>query len=130
MLKRRSPAALLLVALLVFGGLSTPALAATPSWPPGPTQSADRVPTRSITERWIVRLADPPIAQAPQAAPGFSIQTVGAASGGRLQLDTQAAKEYRAFLEQRQTSMFAQIRRSWPAARIERRYAITFDGMS
>src|SRR5512143_295935 len=72
MLKRPSLVVVLLLALLTSGGLAVPAGATPISWPPGPIQSADRAPTRSITERWIVRLADPPVAQAPGISAGIA----------------------------------------------------------
>ncbi|MEO7911752.1 MAG: hypothetical protein ABIV47_19065, partial [Roseiflexaceae bacterium] len=69
MSKRPSLLAMLLLALTVIALSSHPASAA--GGPPGPFQTADRVPTRSVSDRWIVRLNDPPLAQARGISPGF-----------------------------------------------------------
>src|SRR5215210_7674113 len=108
--------ALLAVLLLAFTVIALPAQAVAnnggPStWPPGPIQTADRVPTRSVTDRWIVRLAAPPLAQAPGVSPGFVAMAQATTPNGKLQLNTPAAQQYRAALEQQQTSVFAQIQR-------------------
>jgi subtilisin family serine protease len=129
MLKRPSLAVTLLLLLSLIGQVA-PVQGAPVPWPPGPVQTADRPATRAITERWIVRLAEPPIAQAPGIGSGFAASASGAASGGRLQLDSPAAQQYRAYLEQRQTSMFTQIRRAMPAAQLQRRYQLLLNGMS
>ncbi len=60
---------LLLLALVVPVAQAAPVYGA-PGGPPGPTQSTDRPSTRAVPERWIVRLAGPPLAQAPGVAPG------------------------------------------------------------
>ena len=79
MFKRPSLLAVLLLALVV---IVLPAQAAAnkagPSGtPPGPIQTADRVPTRSVSDRWIVRLNNPPLAQAPGISPGFVAMAQG-----------------------------------------------------
>ncbi|HEY3228945.1 MAG TPA: S8 family serine peptidase, partial [Roseiflexaceae bacterium] len=132
MLKRPSLVAMLLLSftLLAPNGQAAPANRAPIDWPPGPIQTADRPPTRSVTERWIVRLTEPPIAQAPGISPSFAALSIGSPAGGKLQLDSPAAQQYRANLEQQQTSMFAQIQRALPAAQLQRRYQIVFNGMS
>ena len=88
------------------------------------------MPTRSVSDRWIVRLAAPPLAQAPGISPGFVAMALGTTANGKLQLDSPAAQQYRAALEQQQTSVFAQIQRALPGAQLQRRYQIVFDGMS
>src|SRR5215212_11947998 len=98
MFKRPSLLAVLLLALTV---LALPAQAAAnnggPSGtPPGPIQTADRIPTRSVSDRWIVRLAAPPLAQAPGISPGFVALAQGTTANGKLQLDTPSAQQYRA----------------------------------
>src|SRR5207249_4410893 len=72
----------------------------------------------------------PPIAQAPGISPNFAAFSIGSQAGGKLQLDSPAAQQYRAYLEQQQISMFAQIQRALPAAQLQRRYQIVFNGMS
>src|ERR671937_817740 len=132
MLKRPS----LVATLLLLLTLLAPSVQAAPGngtpiiWPPGPIQTADRPPTRSITERWIIRLTDPPLAQAPGISPSFAALSLGSPASSKLQLDSPAAQQYRAYLEQQQASMFAQIRRAMPAAQLQRRYQILFNGMS
>jgi len=118
MLKRPSLVAMLLLSftLLAPSGQAAPVYGAPIDWPPGPIQTADRSPTRSVAERWIIRLTDPPIGQAPGISPGFTALSLGGPAGGKLQLDSPAAQQYRAYLEQQQTSMFAQIQRALPAA--------------
>src|SRR6266487_159713 len=132
MLKRPSLLAMLLLSftLLAPSGQAAPVYGAPINWPPGPIQTADRPPTRSVTERWIIRLTDPPIAQAPGISPSFAALSIGSPAGGKLQLDSPAAQRYRAYLEQQQTSMFAQVQRALPTARLQRRYQIVFNGMS
>ncbi|MFL5802001.1 MAG: S8 family serine peptidase, partial [Roseiflexaceae bacterium] len=120
----------LLLALVVPVAQAAPAYGAPVTWPPGPTQSADRPATRSVPERWIVRLADPPLAQAPGLAPGFAAMAQGTPSGNRLQLDSPAARQYRAYLEQQQATMFRALQRRFPAAQLQRRYQIVFNGMA
>jgi subtilisin family serine protease len=130
MIKRPALAIMLLLILLGLVGQAAPVYAAPFGWPPGPIQTADRPPTRSITERWIVRLADPPLAQAPDIGSGFASLTLGPESGGRLELSSPAAQRYRAHLEQQQASMFERIERAMPAAQLQRRYQIVFNGFS
>src|SRR6476659_7777115 len=128
MFKRSSLLATLLLALAV---IALPAQAATnPGGAPGPIQTADRVPTRSVSDRWIVRLGAPPLAQAPGVSPGFVTMAVGTTANGKLQLDSPAAQQYRAALEQQQANVFAQIQRALPGAQLQRRYQVVFDGMS
>src|SRR6266508_5509615 len=116
MFKRPSLIAVLLLALTV---IALPAQAASNYGgpvigPPGPIQTADRTSTRSVSDRWIVRLNDPPLAQAPGISPGFVAMALGTAANGKLQLDSPAARQYRAALEQQQTNVFAQIQRALP----------------
>src|SRR5438046_6967076 len=132
MFKRPSLVAMLVLALTV---IVLPAQAASnnggpSSWPPGPIQTADRTPTRSVSDRWIVRLNDPPLAQARGSSPGFVAMTLGTTADGKLQLDSPAAQQYRAALEQQQTSVFARIQRALPGAQLQRRYQIVFNGLS
>src|SRR4051794_5684065 len=114
MSKRPSLLAMLVLALTVIAFSSHPASAA--GGPPGPFQTADRTPTRSVTDRWIVRLDAPPIAQARGISPGFAAMALGTAANGKLQLDSPAALQYRAALEQQQSTVFAQIQRALPGA--------------
>ena len=107
MFKRSSLLTTLVLALTL---IALPAQAASnPGGAPGPIQTADRTPTRSVSDRWIVRLNDPPLAQAPGVSPGFVALALGTTANGKLQLDTPAALHYRAMLEQQQTNVFAQI---------------------
>ncbi len=132
MFKRPSLIAMLLLALTV---IALPAQAASNQGgpvigPPGPIQTADRTPTRSVSDRWIVRLNDPPLAQARGISPGFATMTLGTTANGKLQLASPAAQQYRAALEQQQTSVFTQIQRALPGAQLQRRYQIVFNGLS
>ncbi len=54
----------------------------------------------------------------------------GTPAGGRLQLDSPAAQEYRARLEQQQTAAFAALRRSFSNAQLQRSYQVVFNGIS
>lgn len=128
MSKRPSLLAMLLLALTVIAFSSHPASAA--GGPPGPFQTADRTPTRSVSDRWIVRLNAPPLAQAPGISPGFVAMALGTTANGKLQLDSPAALQYRTALEQQQTNVFAQIQRALPGAQLQRRYQIVFNGLS
>jgi minor extracellular serine protease Vpr len=121
---------LLLLALVVPVAQAAPARGGPVNWPPGPTQSADRQGARTVPERWIVRLADPPLAQAPGLSPSFAALAQGTPSGNRLQLDSPDALQYRAHLEQQQTTMFKTIQRTFPSAQLQRRYQIVFNGMA
>src|SRR5262245_11465111 len=103
---------LLLLALVVPIAQSAPVYGA-PGGPPGPTQSKDRPATRPAPERWITRLAGPPLAQAPGIAPEFVTMAQGTPASNRLQLDSPAAQQYRARLEQQQAAVFAALRRSF-----------------
>ncbi len=128
MFKRPSLIAMLVVAITL---IALPAQAASnPGGVPGPIQTADRVPTRSVSDRWIVRLNAPPLAQARGISPGFVALALGTTANGKLQLDSPAALQYRAALEQQQSNVFAQIQRALPGAQLQRRYQIVFDGMS
>src|SRR5215211_7637898 len=99
---------LLLLALVVPIAQAAPVYGA-PGGPPGPTQSADRPATSAVPERWIIRLAGPPLAQAPGVAPEFAAMAQGTPAGNRIQLDSPAAQQYRARLEQQQTAVFAAL---------------------
>src|SRR4051812_48698687 len=92
MFKRSS---LLATLMLVLAALALPAQAASnqggvAGGPPGPIQTADRIPTRSVSDRWIVRLAAPPLAQAPGISPGFATMAAGTTANGKLQIDSPA----------------------------------------
>src|SRR5262245_36593965 len=123
MVKRFSLVTVLLLVVLA------PSVQAAPIGPPGPIHSTDRRPTRTVAERWIVRLADPPIAQATGTSPGFAAMSSRSAAG-RLQLDSTAVQQYRAYRDRQQIDIFAQIQRMLPAAKLQRRYQIIFNGMS
>ena len=79
----RSPlvATLLLILTLIASGLGTRSAYGSP---PGPIDSSDRPATRSLTQRWIVRLAESPLAQAPGASPEFAVSALRAPTTGRL----------------------------------------------
>src|SRR5688500_3056689 len=128
MSKRPSLLAMLLLALTMIALPSQPASAAGD--PPGPIQTADRTATRSVSDRWIVRLNDPPLAQARGVSPGFVTMALPTTAAGKLQLDSPAALQYRAALEQQQTNVFTQIQRALPGAVLQQRYQIVFNGMS
>ncbi|HEU5099764.1 MAG TPA: S8 family serine peptidase, partial [Roseiflexaceae bacterium] len=130
MRKRLVPAFMLLLLLLTPTTQAAPAQIGPFPWPPGPSQAADRVATRQVPERWIVRLADPPLAQAPIAGSNYAVFALDTAPTSKLQVDSPAALQYRARLEQQQTRMFAQIQRALPQAQLQRRYTILFNGMS
>ena len=123
--------ALLVTLLLALTVIALPSqLASAAGGPPGPIQTADRNSTRSVSDRWIVRLNAPPLAQARGISPSFVALALGTTATGKLQLDTPAALQYRAALEQQQTNVFAQIQRALPGAQLQRRYQIVFNGMS
>jgi subtilisin family serine protease len=128
MFKRSSRLMVLLLALAMLALPTHPASAA--GGPPGPIQTADRTPTRSVSDRWIVRLNDPPLAQARGISPGFVAMALATAPNGKLQIDSPAAQQYRAALEQQQTTLFSQIQRALPGARLQHRYQIVFNGLS
>src|SRR5262245_54830298 len=130
MRKRLVLAITLLLAMLAPAVHAAPARIVAFPWAPGPIQTADRMATQQVAERWIVRLAEPPLAQAPLARPDFAVFALGSPEVGRLELDSPAAQQYRSHLDQQQTRMFAQIQRMLPQAQLQRRYAIIFNGMS
>src|SRR3712207_5173757 len=51
---------------------------------PGPMKTADRKGTRPVPQRWIVRLQDLPLAQAPGNVPGFTTKSMRSPSGKLL----------------------------------------------
>lgn len=77
--------------------------------------------------RWIVRLYEPPLAQAVLHTPEFAMQSM---VGGRLQAETPQAQHYRQTLLQQQQQVFQQIRAIAPDAHIHRHYTVVFNGMS
>lgn len=117
---------LLVLAILASGVHNTPVYGS----PPGPIQTSDRPATGSVTQRWIVRLADPALAQLPAAPPEFATASLRSPTTGRLQVNSAAAQQYRATLQQQQQTMFANIQRSFPRAQMHRSYQIVFNGMS
>lgn len=95
------------------------------------SHQASSLSSSSLPQRWIVRLVEPPLAQAPNVSPGYAVMAQqSATSHNRLQVDSPAAVRYRDFLRQRQTQVFASIRQTFPAAQVERSYQVVFNGMS
>jgi len=118
-----------LLTLLVLVTL-TPAYAQGPRWPgpPGPTVASDGEQALALPQRWIVQLKDAPLVQAPGVRPG-PIAVLGQGGGNRPRLDSATAQQYRSFLRQQQERAFAAVRQVVPQARIQRQYAVLFNGM-
>jgi subtilisin family serine protease len=125
----RSPfvATLLLILTLIASGLGTRSAYGSP---PGPIDSSDRPATRSLTQRWIVRLAEPPLAQVPGSSPEFAVSALRAPTTGRLQVNSAAAQQYRATLAQQQQTLFTTLQNRFPGAQMQRSYQVVFNGMS
>lgn len=125
------------VALFLAFALIAPMLLTSPAYSQSPAESfpltsvrSDRVPNRSVEPRWIVRLLDAPLAQASTAqSPQYATATL-AKPGNRLQVDSPAAVQYRAYLRQQQDSVLNTIQNAFPTAQIHRRYDVVFNGMS
>src|SRR5690606_1549618 len=105
-------------------------LYSAPGTPPGPTQSSDRVGSSAVPERWIVRLTNPPLAQAPGMVAEYAAMAEGNLASGRLQIDSPAAQQYRAQLLQQQNAVFSALRRSFPSAKLHRNYQVVFNGIA
>ncbi|NJN68374.1 MAG: S8 family serine peptidase [Chloroflexaceae bacterium] len=115
-----------LVVLLLVAALLVSGIAAPPASGHSPTRS-------SYSPRWIIRLEEPPVAQAPQARPGYttmSLDAAGASAQGRLQVDRPEAQQYRAFLQERQARVAQAVRQVFPAARVQRTYQVVLNGLS
>lgn len=121
--------------VLVLVGL----VAWCPTVPLPETLVAKESGSPSLVTRWIVQLHDPPLAQAPQlrtplspsrSAIAVNTGDAAAAPAGRLDLDTSAARNYRAMLERQQQQLIQVIRNRYPEARVDRTYQIVFNGFS
>lgn len=118
------PVVLLLIAVLLVSGAAAPSASGH-----SPAQS-------SFSPRWIIRLTEPPVAQAPQARPGYTTMaldtpdTPAGLAAGRLQFDTPEAQRYRTFLQQRQASVSQAIQQVFPATHVQRTYQIVLNGLS
>ena len=132
MFKRPSLIAMLLLALTV---IALPAQAASDDGGPvGGRPARSRPPIASRPDRSAIagscgsttRRSRRRPASAPVSWQWRSERT----ANGKLQLDSPAAQQYRAALEQQQTSVFAQIQRALPGAQLQRRYQIVFNGLS
>lgn len=86
--------------------------------------------TRELTQRWIVQLRDPPLAQAPNISPAYAIMSEQSAPRGKLQVESAESKQYRAFLIERQQSVLNNIQQIYPAVQVHHTYTIVFNGMS
>ncbi len=116
----------LVLAVIASPWLIAPAYGA----PPGPVQRSDRPGTRSISERWIVRMQAPPLAQLPGSAPEYAVASLRSATTGKLRVNSPVAQQYLRVLEQQQQQVFASIQRTFPGAQRHRSYQIVFNGMS
>lgn len=125
----RSVTVVLLVLLALPLANVTP-LYSAPGTPPGPTHSSDRVGNSAVPERWIIRLTNPPLAQAPGMIAEYATMALGNQASGRLQLDSPAAQQYRAQLLQQQNAVFSALRRSFPSAKLHRNYQVVFNGIA
>ncbi len=96
--------------------------------PTSPTARAQE----SLPLRWIVRLSEPPLAQAPGIPRNqpYAIMEHRPTSTPKLQLDSPEALRYRQLLQQRQTQVFQTIQQTFPAARLDHTYQIVFNGFS
>ena len=122
---------LLLVALAVPGAAAAPGPGSRPKLsklPPGPVQTSDRPKTKPVNQRWLVRMQDPPLAQA-GGVPGFG-ELGKRSSRGKLELDSAVAKRYRQRLDQQQSALFTTLQRAFPTAQVHRRYGVLFNGLS
>ncbi|MGH2688573.1 MAG: hypothetical protein ACRDKW_07180, partial [Actinomycetota bacterium] len=117
---RRSgvPVAALLTVLLL-AGLVPPAAAA----PPGAVPGASAGPT----SRYIVQLDAPPLAGYSGGIQGYSA-TSPRATGGRLDLQSPAARRYEGFLDARQEQALAAS--GAPRESVIQRYRVGFPGFS
>lgn len=99
-----------------------------------PPALAAPAPARTVPQRWIVRLNEPPLAQAAGIAPGSdgkAMQSLdGKSTRGRLQINSLQAQRYATLLEQQQNQAFALIKRALPSAKMQRRYTTLFNGMA
>ncbi len=97
------------------------------SRPSTPAQAQNALP-----QRWIVRLSEPPLSQAPgmPREHPYAILEHSPAGGNKLQLDSPEALRYRQLLQQRQTQVFHTIQQTFPAAELHHTYQIVFNGFS
>lgn len=112
---------LVMFALLVAGSPLAPVY--------GQSTMTSQAPPHSLTQRWIVRLEEPSLAQSAYTS-SYTVMTQEAQSRGKLRIDSPAAQEYRALLAQRQEMVFQAIRQVFAAAQLEQTYQIVFNGMS
>ncbi len=99
------------------------------AWSPQPAPI--QAQTHPIPQRWIVQLADPPLAQAPHISTDYAIMSDQPTStGNRLELESTAAREYRTHLQTQQAQVFSAIQRSFANAEMHRNYQVIFNGLS
>lgn len=124
---RLRPILVVLLIVLLAGGFPAGPASAGP-----PARSEHR--SSALVQRWIVQLHEPPLAQAPHLRPtpdlSYTTMSLSSSAGGRLQLDAEAATQYRSFLQQRQQQVFQTIQHHYPQAEIHRSYQIVFNGLS
>lgn len=83
----------------------------------------------SVTQRWIVQLEAPPLAQAPPTRPEFATMELSQSRIGRLDVNSLAAQQYRSQLVQQQTALFQTMQQILPAAQFQRSYQVVFNGV-
>ncbi len=117
----RLPAALLVLLALLLSSLpATPRpVAAQPALPAA----------ESLTGRWIIQLAAPPLAQARLLTPDFTTQALPA-QRQRLDASTPTAQAYRAQLVQQQQALFQRIQQQLPGAQLQRQYQVVLNGIA
>jgi subtilisin family serine protease len=94
-------------------------------------QTTANQPTNHLPQRWIVQLAEPPLAQAPHISTDYTIMAEQpTTTGNRLNLNSTAAHHYRAHLQAQQAQVFAAIQRTFAHAELYRNYQIVFNGLS
>lgn len=80
------------------------------------------------TDRWIVQLADAPLAQARLSNPALAIQTAQSGTS-RLNAETPAAQAYRLQLAQTQQAFFQAMQQQFPTAQLHRQYQVVLNAI-
>jgi minor extracellular serine protease Vpr len=95
----------------------------------GPVDKRTSNAVQQISSYYIVQLQDPPLALYEGGVAGLSATRPSVLGQERLDLQSDRARDYGAFLQQRQSEFVNQLQARIPGAQVERRLSVTMNGL-
>jgi minor extracellular serine protease Vpr len=99
------------------------------SRPAGPVDKRTSAAVQQSASYYIVQLQDPPLALYEGGIAGLSATRPSVLGQERLDLQSNTARNYGAFLQQRQGEFIDQLKSRIPGAQVERRLTVTMNGL-